>query len=97
MSRSDALADLMQLIFKHQEQGGLIPCVNPKLADWWLSEDVEMQEAAALACATCPVLRDCREYVEQWPEAGGVWAGVLPPRRGAHKRSRDALSRGGQR
>jgi Transcription factor WhiB len=74
----------------------LIPCVNPKLADWWLSEDLEMQEAAALACSTCPALRNCREYVEQWPEGGGVWAGILPPRRGVRNSSRDRLSRGDQ-
>jgi Transcription factor WhiB len=94
--RSEALSRLMQRIFEHEQSGRLIPCVNPKLADWWLSEDLEMQEAAALACSTCPALRNCREYVEQWPEGGGVWAGILPPRRGVRNSSRDRLSRGDQ-
>lgn len=95
MSRAEALADLMQRIFEYEEEGGSIPCVNPKLVDWWLSEDVEMQEAAALSCTTCPALRDCRAYVDAWPEAGGVWAARIPTTQGRH--SRDLLAGGGSR
>lgn len=92
MSRSVALSDLMQQIFTHDESGRSVPCVNPKLSAWWLSEDVETQEAAALACTTCPVLRDCRTYVDEWPEPGGVWAGRIPAMKGRH--ARDLLAGG---
>jgi hypothetical protein len=83
----------MQRIFDHEERGQRIPCVNPKLSDWWLSDERELQEAAALACTTCPVLRDCRAYVEEWPESGGVWAARIPATKGRH--ARDLLARGG--
>lgn len=92
--RTEALADLMQRIFEHEERDRSIPCVNPKLAAWWLSEDAELQEAAALACSTCPALRDCRAYVDEWPEDAGVWAGRLPVKRGRRNDRRDVLERG---
>ncbi|WP_156364651.1 hypothetical protein [Aeromicrobium sp. Leaf245] len=92
-TRQEALADLMQQIFTHEESGRSVPCVNPKLSAWWLSEDVEVQEAAARACTTCPALRDCRAYIDEWPEDGGVWAARIPATRGRH--TRDLLARGG--
>lgn len=84
--RPGALVDLMQQIFTHEESGRSVPCVNPKLSAWWLSEDVEVQEAAALACTTCPALGVCRTYVDEWPESGGVWAARIPATRGRHAR-----------
>lgn len=92
--RAGALGDLMQRIFEHEEVGQSVPCVNPKLSAWWLSEDVETQEAAARACTTCPALRDCRAYVDEWPESGGVWAARIPATKGRH--TRDLAERGGR-
>lgn len=92
MTRVEALASLMQRIFEQEEVGQSVPCVNTKLSAWWLSEDVEVQEAAALACTTCPALRDCHAYVDEWPESGGVWAARIPATQGRHGRD---LLRGG--
>lgn len=91
MSRTDdrqaALMSLMQSIFRQEERGHRVPCVNPRIAHWWTSEDHEMQEAAAAACSTCPALRDCRAYVEDFTEPGGVWAGQVPKRQGGGRRA----------
>lgn len=80
--RQLALLRLMQRIYELDESGRRAPCVNPRIAHWWTSEDPEMQVAAAAACSTCPALRDCRAYVENFPEVGGIWAGVTPDTRG---------------
>lgn len=74
--RSKALADLMEALFRHEERGDRIPCVNPKSGHWWISEDREETKAAELACSSCPALAACAEYVDEHPEAAGVWAGV---------------------
>lgn len=84
--RSGALAHLMGRIFAHEEAGQTVPCVSQKLSARWLSEDPEEQEAAALACTTCPALGVCRTYVDEWPEVGGVWAARIPATKGRHAR-----------
>jgi len=44
----------------------------------------EAREAAAKAvCATCPVLRECREHALATREPYGVWGGLSEPEREA--------------
>lgn len=95
--RSEALLELMSELFAHQEAGERIPCLVASITARWLSEDREEQEAAALGCSTCPALTTCRRYVEEHPEPGGVWAGIVPSRVGLRSSDRDVLARGGDR
>ena len=88
-NRSQALLTLMAQIFEHEQSGRQVPCVNPALGHWWLSDDADEQEAAALACASCPALRQCRTYVAENPENGGVWAARIPATNG--RRARDLI------
>jgi hypothetical protein len=39
-------------------------------------------EVAKSICATCEVSGECREFIENYPEKEGVWAGTLPEERG---------------
>ncbi|MFT4188708.1 MAG: WhiB family transcriptional regulator [Aeromicrobium sp.] len=75
-ARTDALAHLMQGLHAHVEAGRRVPCVEPERGHWWLSDDPEHVEAAAHACAACPALDACRDYVTAHPEHAGVWAGA---------------------
>lgn len=95
-TRSEALLELMSVLFAHQEAGERIPCLVPSISDRWLSEDYDEQEAAALGCSTCPALTTCRRYVEEHPEPCGVWAGIVPSRTGLPTAARDRLAGGGR-
>ena len=78
---SEAHADLMQTI-----EAAIfgIPCLAE---DWklWTSEEHDQQRAAASACHGCPVIRQCRNYGDQF-EISGTWGGhtlhrITPKRR----------------
>lgn len=48
-------------------------------------ETLRKRDAIAKArqvCASCPVIDECREFIEKYPEQEGVWAGTLPEERG---------------
>lgn len=82
INRLEALDQLMTAIFGHETRGHHVPCVDPKRGHMWLSDDVELQEAAVHQCRSCPALDACRAYIEQFPENGGTWAGRAPRRQG---------------
>lgn len=52
------------------------PCGNPSTRDRWTSDNHEDREAAALACAPCPLTELCREFAVDVKASHGVWAGV---------------------
>lgn len=38
--------------------------------------------AARSICESCPVIAECRAFIERYPEPEGIWAGMLPEERG---------------
>ncbi|MEH3033636.1 MAG: WhiB family transcriptional regulator [Aeromicrobium erythreum] len=82
------LHELLKHIAELEAAGRSVPCVNPIVGHYWLSEDREFQAAAVAGCQSCPALQACAAYVDRNPEPGGVWAG-RPPVHGTQRR-RDA-------
>ena len=41
----------------------------------WFSEDKDEQKAAKAICRNCEVLKDCREWERENPQAHGIWWG----------------------
>jgi hypothetical protein len=64
------------------EQPALMPCLTDPHLDW-LSEDEGEANAAAAACAHCPALAQCREYVRAHRQDAGTWAGLTVDQRPA--------------
>ena len=58
------------------DAGQRVPCVEDP-AGGWTSDEAAAQRRAAALCAVCPLLAQCREYVETYEEEGGVWAGEV--------------------
>jgi len=54
------------------ELAGPVPCTG---RSQWISEDRDDRTAAALRCARCPVIAECRDYADKSRETFGVWAG----------------------
>jgi hypothetical protein len=74
--RADAHQVLTAALERAEDQGRRIPC-RGDAADRWLAEDDTADaRAAAAACAACPVLEQCRAYVDAHPERVGVWGGL---------------------
>jgi len=72
-----AVADLAQ-------SGSPVPCTR---SNWqaWTSDDAESQEFAAMHCSACPVITQCREHIDTFPEKTSVWAGMTPTERTKQK------------
>lgn len=49
------------------------PCNSSAL---WISDDPGDQAQAAELCAGCPVINQCRNYINQFPREQGVYAGT---------------------
>lgn len=71
--RHDALRLLLNAIANAADEGRIPPCMRGGAE--WTSDDPDDQHEAALACRFCPVLADCRDYINEFPESAGVWAG----------------------
>ena len=80
VERLHAHGQLMLQLTGHLENGQRIPCTG-RNRQAWTSEDPEHQEFAAAQCGSCPALRACRAYVDQFPEPVAVWAGKRPSER----------------
>lgn len=66
------------------------PCRAPSTRDRWISDAADDQQAAAHACAPCPVLEACRTYAVAAAEPAGVWAGTRPADRRPSQPRRNA-------
>ena len=75
-----AHGQLMGIVSGHLQNGQRVPCTG-RNADCWTSPDPEHTEYAAAQCQACPLLRDCRAYINQHDEPAGVWAGLTPSER----------------
>lgn len=60
--------------------GSPTPCVVDPEGGWTSREPIETVRAATL-CRDCPLIVQCRRYVEQWPEPAGVWGGLTAAER----------------
>lgn len=61
------------------DAGTHIPCVAD--ADGgWTSDSIAGQLVAAAECLDCPLIEQCRAYIDEHPERSGVWAATLPPK-----------------
>lgn len=40
------------------------------------STKVDAIAEAKAVCSSCPVIADCRRWVDRWPQRFGVWAGL---------------------
>lgn len=79
MAEISRLPDPIQESYDWQYQGA---CVDHDTEEFF-SPDAERgpsrrnrEEAAKALCATCPVLRECREHALRVEEPYGVWGGL---------------------
>jgi len=52
---------------------------------------------AKAICASCPVIRECRDHAHQTPEKYGLWAGLTEEERGLTRRNWKRRSQTSQR
>lgn len=60
-----------------------VPCVQSRL---WISDHDADQEHAAELCGPCPVIAECRAYINRFPREQGVYAGTTYFERNHHGR-----------
>ena len=73
-AQQQAHAHLLSAIADLAEAGHYAPCLG---RNWeaWTAEDSKSQQYAAAHCAQCPALEMCGEYITDFPESSGVYAG----------------------
>lgn len=80
LARIEALDRLYLVIGSTIENKGTAPCLGR--GDLWTASELKHQRLAAALCEPCDVFTICADYITNYHEPEGVWAGLTPQDRG---------------